>query len=225
MVMPSFRHRAAPSRLQHGGFTLVEVLVVVSIIAVLASLLMPSLKLVREQAQRTHCQSNLRQLGIALEAYRNDNDALAPAATGYCGYRIYFLASAPDCFEGFGRLWSTGLLTNARVLYAPSDREFTLANQWPNYPAAVPNVFGGTTRGSYVYHELKNPLSPGQVFVGGDRWTTSGANWSVIHNRGYCLLARDGHVQYHANLLPGQPTGVPQGSATIVAAWDLELTQ
>jgi prepilin-type N-terminal cleavage/methylation domain-containing protein/prepilin-type processing-associated H-X9-DG protein len=56
------------------GFTLIELLVVVSIIAVLASMLLPAIKLVREAANQTSCASNLRQLALASFAYANDND-------------------------------------------------------------------------------------------------------------------------------------------------------
>ncbi len=57
-----------------GGFTLVEVLVVLAIISVLAALLLPALARSKTSAQRIRCVSNLRQLGIAAQLYWNDND-------------------------------------------------------------------------------------------------------------------------------------------------------
>ncbi len=57
-----------------GGFTLIELLVVISIIALLAAILFPVFGRVRENARRTSCLSNLKQIGLGLMQYTQDFD-------------------------------------------------------------------------------------------------------------------------------------------------------
>ena len=66
-----------------GGFTLIELLVVIAIIAILAAILLPVLASSKEQAQRTKCMSNLRQLAIGVTGYAQDSqDYYIPAKPG-----------------------------------------------------------------------------------------------------------------------------------------------
>ncbi len=68
-VEPSLNGVRGANRGRHGGFTLIEILVVVAIIALLISILLPSLSVAREQARVAKCLANLKALGVATSAY------------------------------------------------------------------------------------------------------------------------------------------------------------
>lgn len=96
------------SRYWMRGFTLIELLVVISIIGLLMGLSVPALSRARENARRTKCLSNVRQLRIALQMYADSHDGRVP----------------PRDYEA-GAVWVDRLdpyYANREVLRCPTDR-------------------------------------------------------------------------------------------------------
>src|SRR6266446_5584150 len=60
-----------PSQCHRPGFTLIELIVAVAVIAILVALVVPAVQSAREAARRTQCKNNLRQLLLAMQTYEN----------------------------------------------------------------------------------------------------------------------------------------------------------
>jgi len=71
-------HLPFPFRRRRAGFTLVELLVVIGIVALLISILLPSLARAREQANQTKCLSNMRSIALALVMYCDSGKGALP---------------------------------------------------------------------------------------------------------------------------------------------------
>jgi prepilin-type N-terminal cleavage/methylation domain-containing protein len=85
-TMPSPAHKSiarAEKRRGTEAFTLIELLVVIAIIAILAAMLLPSLARAKEQARRTQCTNNNRQIGLGWTMYAEDNRDTYPVTSGW----------------------------------------------------------------------------------------------------------------------------------------------
>jgi prepilin-type N-terminal cleavage/methylation domain-containing protein/prepilin-type processing-associated H-X9-DG protein len=127
------------------AFTLIELLVSMAIIAILASLLLPGLSRARESARGTVCLSNLRQVGVAMQLYVQDNNNRLPFMSD-----IY--PTATNKYPGPDLVLSN-CLGNLNVLLCPSDK-------WPPDKAKANAQAGPTyfeqTGCSYAWNDFLN---------------------------------------------------------------------
>jgi len=115
-----------------GAFTLIELLVVIAVIAVLMSILMPAMRMAKEQSKRAVCASNLRGFGMAVFTYAADQDEKIPPAfyqNGTSPYRCYMLfeidVSKPwgqhiREVHNLGRLYTENYIKTGKAYYCPS---------------------------------------------------------------------------------------------------------
>ncbi|WP_428938075.1 prepilin-type N-terminal cleavage/methylation domain-containing protein [Fontivita pretiosa] len=102
---PDRRSRATPG----AGFTLVELLVVIGIIAVLISVLLPALNRARENGYQIKCMANLRQIGTALFIYAGENKGSLPIGLVMDGF-VTYNGGVQTTYRGDSMDWTTLLM-------------------------------------------------------------------------------------------------------------------
>lgn len=120
------------------GFTLIELLVVIAIIAILASILFPVFGRARENARRSSCQSNIKQIGLGFKQYIQDYDEKYPLAVADTGGSL-------GTFDAADQGWAQSMqpyMKSTQIFQCPSETNSPNANggnvtgysdYWANY--------------------------------------------------------------------------------------------
>jgi prepilin-type N-terminal cleavage/methylation domain-containing protein/prepilin-type processing-associated H-X9-DG protein len=146
-------HRAEPE-FSRAGFTLIEILVVIAIIALLAAILFPVFARARENARRTSCLSNMKQIGLGMLQYAQDYDERYYGATRASDALAAFPQGSGTVGSGIG--WAGSIYSyvkNAQVYKCPDD---TNLSSGANVPVsyAFNHYAAATTLAAHQYPAL-----------------------------------------------------------------------
>jgi prepilin-type processing-associated H-X9-DG protein len=202
-------------------FTLVELLIVIGVIAILASLLLPALKKAKEKARTIQCAGNLKQIGLGLAMYQGDNNGYIPF--------VYFKVGG---YFSTSWVWQIREYCDSAMTYVcPGDEinQFQAGDKISDFQAGANQDYGSrhdsfdTSYGMNSYHRDGAPESPTKlnrikkslVIVADAHlpprakginlrlypWVTQVFEWSNYigfrHSTGYNAVFTDGSVTYY----------------------------
>jgi prepilin-type N-terminal cleavage/methylation domain-containing protein/prepilin-type processing-associated H-X9-DG protein len=201
---------------RRGAFTLIELLVVIAIIAILIGLLLPAVQKVREAAARMSCQNNLKQLGIALHNYHDQNNMLPPGGA---------MDQAPFGQEaaniGSGQRWGSSWM----VYILPFIEQQSLYSKWQFVGSS--GAFNGNNNAAANGVQIKQFYCPSSPLTKGPASSNSSSNYAnYVCIAGAVNGLIPGYSESRYNQLPcagivgGGGVLPPNGQITLVGITD-----
>jgi prepilin-type N-terminal cleavage/methylation domain-containing protein len=199
------------------GFSLVELLVVIGIIALISGMLMPALLRSRRAAQATLCLSNLRQLGHFYYLYADANHDLIPLGTSgelplYPDYyttwdNFVWRAGSPSCAGGPFLLGKLVMPGSAKIFYCPTEAREPF--QWEMFEKSFDRALAGeklSIRTSYACRPTPNT------------WIADPEKQVVAYPKPMAKLVKQKHYALMAEYPQGRPFNHGESAAPYVHA-------
>jgi len=201
------RSIVTPARRPAAGFTLVELLVVIGIIALLIAILMPVLTRARDAATRTQCLSNLRQLTYAWIAYAQENKGYIVDPNTVNDATWVGTAGNTDTEQSVREGALFKYIPDTRIYFCPADtwerlRSYSindyLNGYWPTYQhiKKTGQLTNSTEVMTFIEEYDDRGYNIGSFAIDpypGWAWVDVIAVW---HKRGTCMSFADGHAEY-----------------------------
>jgi len=210
------------------GFTLVELLVVISIIALLAGLATPALQNARREGFKVADVNNLKQIGTSIKLFSNDYDGMFPIKWE-SGKDVSAMktADASNANDAFRALFGTSTLKDERIFFTQGTSIFRKPDndigKAPDYSKALEKkensyaYFAGHSEGSESTDPLAwNPTSGGLQPDGEKGWKASGALQQIHAGKGVNVFRVDGSVSWVPKLADNTiPVGGSESSTKL----------
>jgi prepilin-type N-terminal cleavage/methylation domain-containing protein/prepilin-type processing-associated H-X9-DG protein len=239
MIKSRTSNRARPlsgsaAKTLHVGFTLVELLVVIGIIALLLSILMPSLSKARSMAYRLKCSHNLKQISLAVNMYLNGNEDTYPCAQDPlpAGYWLWMGRGWRSFLEPY--LTTRVSKENPSVLFCPEDSADIEKYEATSYAYSMafyhsPDQIDDMNSPGDTYtnprpsvpqqcDDVANPS--GKILIG--EWLSNHSHVNDNDNGWWCwqgqrnYLFADGHIRFlRATEIRAARDGLPDANLTI----------